>query len=45
MNFCGDIDNVHIGVFAVKEEDYVMMLMSAYGGNDWVGEEKFWTFG
>ena len=33
-----DIDNFTLCVFAVKEEDYVIILMSAYGKNDRVGK-------
>ena len=39
----GELKNVAINVFAVKEEHYVMMLMSKYEKNEWVGKEKFWT--
>ena len=37
---CGDIENVLIRVYSMKEEGYVTMLMSPYGTNDRVGEEK-----
>ena len=41
----GELENVPIHVFALKEEDYVMMLMSTYGENERVGEENPRTIG
>ena len=34
----GDIENFPIRVFAMKEEDYLMMIMCTYGGNEQLGE-------
>ena len=31
--FRGEIGNVPLHLITMKEEDYVMMLISAYGGN------------
>ena len=42
---CGELDNVPLRVLATKEEDCVMMLMSTYGTNEWVGEDKFRKIG
>lgn len=36
----GKLDNINFDVFCMKEEDYVMMLMSTYGTNHRVGEFK-----
>jgi hypothetical protein len=36
----GTLDNVPFHVFAMKEPDYVMKLMSTYGTNERVGEGK-----
>jgi hypothetical protein len=36
----GTLDNVPFHVFAMKEPDYVMQLMSTYGTNERVGESK-----
>ena len=33
----GELENVPIHVCAMKKEDYVMILMSAYGTNERVG--------
>ena len=40
-----EIVNVPLHVFATKREDYVMMLMSTYGENERVGDDKFRTTG
>ena len=44
-SLCGKIDNVPLRVFDMKEEDYVVMLMSTYGENERVGEGKFRIIG
>jgi len=36
----GVLDNIPFHVFAMKEPDYVMQLMSTYGTNERVGELK-----
>ena len=41
----GGLDNVPLRVFSMKEEDYVMMLISTYSKNEWFGEENFCTIG
>ena len=41
----GDIENANLHVFAMKNEDYVIMLISTYGKNEWLGEDKFRTIG
>ena len=41
----GKLDNIPLCVFAMKEEYYVMMMMSTYGENSQVVEDKLWTFG
>ena len=35
---CADLDNVPLCVFDMKEEDYLMILISTYGTNEWVGK-------
>ena len=37
----GQLDGVPFHVFCIKEEDYVSMLMSTYGTQDWMGNEKY----
>ena len=37
---CGYLENVPLHVFAMKEEDYEMMLMSTYGTNDHLSKIK-----
>jgi hypothetical protein len=41
----GELDEVPFHVFCMKEEDYVMMLMSTYGTCLRVGDERFRTIG
>ena len=41
----GGLDNVPLRVFSMKEEDYVMMLISTYSKNERFGEENFCTIG
>lgn len=41
----GELESVRFHVFAMKEEDYVMMLMSTYGTCNRVGEDKARTVG
>ena len=41
----GEIDNVPLHVFATKKENYFMILMSTYGTNERVEEEKLWKIG
>jgi hypothetical protein len=41
----GKLDNIPFHVFAMKEEDYVMMLMSTYGTLERVGDVKHRTIG
>eukprot|EP00957_Ditylum_brightwellii_P012972 980260-Ditylum_brightwellii.AAC.2 len=36
----GTLDDVLFHVYCMKELDYVMMIMSTYGTNEWGGEEK-----
>ena len=45
MHFVARVDNVTLHVFDMKEEDYVMILMSTYGENELVGEEIYRTIG
>ena len=33
------MDEVDFHVYAVKEPDYVMSIMSTYGTNQWMGKE------
>ena len=40
-----DLENFSPHVFTIKEEDYVMMLVSTYGENEWTGEDKIWKIG
>ncbi len=37
----GSLDRVKVFIFAMKEPDYVMSLMSTYGTNEQMGEEIF----
>ncbi len=37
----GSLDGVTVFIFAMKEPDYVMSLMSTYGTNEQMREEKF----
>ena len=39
----GDLDNVILHVFAMKGEGCVIMLISTYAENEWMGEEKIRT--
>ena len=41
----GDIENVPLCVFYMEEEDYVMIIMSTYGENERVEEDRFWIIG
>lgn len=41
----GTLDEVPFHVFGMKEEDYILMLMSTYGTCNRMGEEKFRTVG
>ena len=36
----GELDNVHLHDFDTKQEDYFMILMSAYGTNEKVFENN-----
>ena len=38
---CGELDNLPICEFSIEEEDYFVMIISTYGGNEWVGDEKY----
>ena len=38
-----ELENMPLNVFDAKQEDYLMILMSTYGTNGKVGEEKFQT--
>ena len=40
-----ELENMPLCAFAIKEEYYVMMLMSTYGTYDWVDDDKFRTIG
>ena len=40
-----EIDNLIRHVFTMKEEDYVVMLMSTYGTNERVGDNKLRAIG
>ena len=37
----GQLDGVPFHVFCMKEEDYMSMLMSTYGTQEWMGNEKY----
>ena len=39
----GTLDEVPVNLFAMKEEDYVMMMMSTYGTVEQMSDKKFWT--
>ena len=39
----GSLDGIPLDIFCMKEEDYVMMLMSSYGTNERVGDNKYRT--
>ena len=41
----GELGNVHLHVLTMKKEDYIMMLISTYGTNEQVGEDKSRTIG
>ena len=42
---CGELYNVPLRVFTMKLEDYVVLLISTYETNGWVGKEKNQTIG
>ena len=42
---CRNLEIVTLHIFYMKEEDYVMMLMSTCGTNELAGDEKFRTIG
>ena len=35
----GELENMPLCVFFMKEKDYSVMLMSTYGKNEWVGDD------
>ena len=41
----GELENIPPRAFPIKEEDYVMIWMFAYGTNENMGKDKFHTIG
>ena len=42
-SICGDLDDVTLHVFDIKEEDYGMILMTKYDTNEYFDEDKLRT--